>query len=410
MTRPIAGISIALFVYALLAALLPLLVQLLILPVEAEANAIAMIFWIGVLLLGAHYASPRDPEKTAELENPLAGFRTALAFTAVALAVGFILYADALRGPFLGGDWSMIARAEALDNAHGLGEALRLLFMPARGVDYHGPLDQLTWWVQYRVWGTNPAPYRVFNLLLHVFNSVLLLRLAARVLRGRTSALIAAGLFVLSPLAIECVVWVSARKDLLGVFFLVATLNTYLRHREKHSRLLGWASLGLFVLGLLSGTLVTLTPIVLFVGEGAGFFPIDETAEARRRSRRELMTFATLALVFFAIWIAARGPSPIPPFADAIDFIGVRVPNQLFVPLYANVGPFDPIDKLSVAGLVLMVVLLSGVTSRGESRSILLALLMIVIGAAAPFLFDDEPSASAGWRPLYLPALGFALL
>lgn len=100
------------------------------------------------------------------------------------------------------------------------------------------PLRDLSYAVNYALDGYNPRGYQATNLLLHIFNSLLLLLLAAR-LTGRSLLGSLAGLlFALHPVHVEAVSWLSSRKDLLATFFVFLSLNFYLAARVPRAGLM----------------------------------------------------------------------------------------------------------------------------------------------------------------------------
>ena len=93
------------------------------------------------------------------------------------------------------------------------------------------PVTYLFWWLISYLYFMLPGtlllaawPFHLANLLLHALNGVLLYRLLTRVLRDQGAAVCAALLFVVHPLQVEAVAWVSGAKDLLCSFFSLLAL------------------------------------------------------------------------------------------------------------------------------------------------------------------------------------------
>lgn len=89
------------------------------------------------------------------------------------------------------------------------------------------PLEWISLMSTSAVFGLNPAAYHLTNLVLHIFN-VILLFLLLRKATGKTarSAMVAA-LFALLPLNVEAVAWATERKSVLSVFFMLLALAAY---------------------------------------------------------------------------------------------------------------------------------------------------------------------------------------
>jgi tetratricopeptide (TPR) repeat protein len=107
-------------------------------------------------------------------------------------------------------------------------------------------------------------PFLVTNVLVHVLNTGLVFWLAYLLSRRRLLvAVIAALLFGIHPMRVESVAWVSSRKDVLYVFFLLAGLIAYWRYLEKRE----WPWLALtfatFLLSCLSKGMAVVFPLLL---------------------------------------------------------------------------------------------------------------------------------------------------
>jgi Tfp pilus assembly protein PilF len=125
-------------------------------------------------------------------------------------------------------------------------------------------------------------PFLVTNVLVHVLNTGLVFWLAYLLSRRRLLvAVITALLFGIHPMRVESVAWVSSRKDVLYVFFLLAGLISYWRYLEKRE----WPWLALtfatFVLSCLSKGMAVVFPLLLV--------PLDFWKRRRVLERRALL-------------------------------------------------------------------------------------------------------------------------
>lgn len=138
---------------------------------------------------------------------------------------------------------------------------------------HYQPLTWLSYAIQYSIWGLDPVPLHVGNILLHALNAALVYFVARRLIvaaLGREEpardlsgawlelgAAAAALLFAVHPLRVESVAWITERRDVLSTAFLLGSALAYLRafpHRSVGTESRAWyaASVALLVLSLLS--------------------------------------------------------------------------------------------------------------------------------------------------------------
>src|SRR5262245_21924602 len=141
--------------------------------------------------------------------------------------------------------------------------------------------------------GLHPGILHTTNLALHIANGLLVCALCAALGLGRPESLLARGLFLLHPMQLEPVAWVSGRKDLLAAFFSLLSWHAFARRRRGRSVLL-------FLGACLSKATVVTLPIVLALSriaearaQGAG----GAALRARARSAAwEIVPHAVVAV------------------------------------------------------------------------------------------------------------------
>jgi len=94
------------------------------------------------------------------------------------------------------------------------------------------PLTWISHMVDVQFYGLNPAGHHRTNLLLHLANTVLLFLVLRRMTRSAWRSALVAALFAIHPLHVESVAWVAERKDVLSTFFMLLTIQAYLRYIE----------------------------------------------------------------------------------------------------------------------------------------------------------------------------------
>jgi tetratricopeptide (TPR) repeat protein len=216
-------------------------------------------------------------------------------------------YLPALHGGFIWDDHVLLTDNPLIKASDGL---YRFWFT-TEAPDYW-PLTSTTFWLEWRLWGSNPTGYHATNVALHAIEALLLWAVLLKLrMRG---AYLAALLFAVHPVNVESVAWIAQRKNLVAMlFFLLATLF-YLeadqdgagRTRPGARRWYG-LSLSMFVLALLGKGSVATLPVLLL---------LLVWWQRRRVAARDLVRVAPFAataalLVLVNIWFQTHGTGPI---------------------------------------------------------------------------------------------------
>ena len=98
---------------------------------------------------------------------------------------------------------------------------------------YWIPLTWLSLLLDAQLYGLNAGGYHLTNLLLHMANAFLLFLLLNKATRRLWPSALVAGLFMVHPIQVESVAWITERKDVLSVFFWMLAFLAYLSYVEK---------------------------------------------------------------------------------------------------------------------------------------------------------------------------------
>jgi tetratricopeptide (TPR) repeat protein len=169
-----------------------------------------------------------------------------------------VVYAPSLTGQFLWDDDAHVTRPEL----RSLGGLERIWVDPGATQQYY-PLLHTAFWIEHRIWGDAVLGYHVVSVVLHATSAWLLLLLMRRL--KIDGAWLAAAIFAVHPIAVESVAWISELKNTLSLVFFLATLLVYLEFDRERRRSQYALASALFVLGLLTKTVVATLPGVLLV-------------------------------------------------------------------------------------------------------------------------------------------------
>jgi tetratricopeptide (TPR) repeat protein len=125
------------------------------------------------------------------------------------------------------------------------------------------PVVHSAFWLEHRLWGDSTLGYHLLNILLRCLSAWLLLKILRRL--AIPGSWFVAAIFALHPVQVESVAWISELKNTLSGVLFFATILVYLRFDSGRRRHLYIAAFGLFVLGLMSKSVIATLPVSLLV-------------------------------------------------------------------------------------------------------------------------------------------------
>lgn len=180
---------------------------------------------------------------------------------ALLAGLALLVYLPALRAGFIWDDDAYVTGNAALKSLRGLWE---IWFLPGQHVQYY-PLTFTSLWLNYHWGGLQPMGYHLVNILLHALNALFVWKLLEKL--KVPGAWFAGLVFLLHPVHVESVAWITERKNVLSGCFYLLSLLSYLRFKEKGSRLWPWyfASFLCFLAALFSKTVTGTLPVTILL-------------------------------------------------------------------------------------------------------------------------------------------------
>jgi tetratricopeptide (TPR) repeat protein len=289
---------------------------------------------------------------------------------------------------------------------------------------YYRPLINLTYTIDYKLWGMRAPGFRTTNLILHLLSCFFLFKLLSLLVNDRGVAMWVSFLFALHPVNTESVSWIISRNNILVTLFILSSFYFYIIWWEKKSYVAGILSLISFLGAILSKEFgLMIMPI---------FFLYHRFLSKKRRDILTEFThyvpFILLSIFYFLLRKNVTGAF-LTPF-DAVGFLQkiYFTPYVLIWNLKLIFAPFGlhffyvsypssmyHWQAISSIGLSLLLVI--GLWIRRDHRLLLFSGLSFVV-LIFPVL-NIIPSASTSvtlvaMRWLYLPmaflCLGVALI
>ena len=172
------------------------------------------------------------------------------------------------------------------------------------------PLTWISLMADCQLWGLEPGPQHVTNVLLHAAGTLLLFVLLKRITSATGPSAFVAFVFALHPLHVESVAWVAERKDVLSALFWMLTLLSYARYVERPKPGTYLLTLLLYCLGFLAKPMVVTLPAVLVLLD---FWPLRRYPPAAGRAQfirgqiREKAPFFVLAILMSITTVLVQG-------------------------------------------------------------------------------------------------------
>jgi len=196
--------------------------------------------------------SKRDPAKIPWQQNPWV-------LTACLIALTLLAYIPAMNAGTIWDDAGFVFDNAAVSSRRGL----HFIWLTKSNADFF-PLTLSSLWLEYRLWGPNPIPYHITNILLHACSAVLLWRLLRQL--KVPGAYLGAMLFAVHPVNVASVAWITERKNTLSMLFYLLSALYFFRFDENPRHKTYILSLVFFLAALLSKTsAVVLPPILLAI-------------------------------------------------------------------------------------------------------------------------------------------------
>jgi tetratricopeptide (TPR) repeat protein len=174
------------------------------------------------------------------------------------LGAVLVAYSPALAGAFLWDDDAHVTRPE-LRSLSGLAR----IWYDLGATQQYYPLLHSAFWLEHRLWGNAVVGYHLVNAVLHAASSWLLFVILRRL--QIPGAPLAAAAFALHPVHVESVAWIAEQKNTLSLVFYLGALLAYLLFDDERRRAPYLLASALFVLGLLTKTVVATLPGALLV-------------------------------------------------------------------------------------------------------------------------------------------------
>ena len=181
------------------------------------------------------------------------------------LVLGVITYFNAFANRFVWDDRALIIGNELIRDWKHIPQIFTAeLYRTSAPGSFYRPIQTLSYLFDYSIWQLNPYGYHFTNLLIHIVNGILVYFIILLSLRYTNKqypiALFTALLFIVHPVHVQAVTYISGRADLLACLFLLIAFILFINGKTFLSRIVSSLS---FIFALLSKEVALIFPVVL---------------------------------------------------------------------------------------------------------------------------------------------------
>ncbi len=288
---------------------------------------------------------------------------------------------------------------------------------------YYRPLVDLSYWLDFQMWGMDSSFMHLENIAVHLMNVYLVFLIAS--LLPVTSELkslpiISALLFGLHPINSESVNWIAGRTDVFAGVFILLAVYSLIRAVQEQSVRFAMVAFAVAFIGILAKeTAIMFMPVALLVTTCWPVGPYEISAHRSWRRRfiltPILVSFCLAISILILVYVKGHGNNAISlvfegsthVFIRSFEAFGFYV-KKLFLPFPLNFAIVEISPLYAIAGIVMLCLLIgtlrgSGVPGIFLAASVLFMIPALIISATA---FAWTPF---GERYLYIPS-AFAVI
>ncbi|MCE3229186.1 MAG: hypothetical protein K0S32_3737 [Bacteroidetes bacterium] len=279
------------------------------------------------------------------------------------------------------------------------------------------PVTMFTHSVGWLFFGNNDWGHHLLNILLHVINGIMVYQLGRRIFKNDLIADLGAVIFLLHPLQVESVGWISELKNVLSTTFYLGAILFYLDFKTEKKKKAYFLCLLLFILGCLSKSSVVVLPLILVALD----IYLDKSFSARSTINKLPLIVVSIAVGIINIKTQTADQfinySHAFPYPARTGFAGFALLKYLMLFLApVNLSVIYPYPELKTSvlvlgGIFLLVVLASLYFSfKKKQFEVFYTTLFILFNLILVLQFLPFGEVLYADRYMYIPIIGFAWL
>ena len=211
-------------------------------------------------------------------------------------------YANSLKNDFIWDDEFLVRDNLYIRSSSHIKEMFTSYLASSSGNinNFYRPIQDLSYAIDYFLWGDNPMGYHLTNLILHALCAVLVYILILRIFESPMVGFIAGLLFGIHPINTEAVTYVAGRADSLYCLFFLFSFVLFLKTLDgfKKDFKINWnfyiPSIFFYALSILSKEIGIILPLMLLLYHTAFL----DNARIKNRVRSLYIPYILVFLVY----------------------------------------------------------------------------------------------------------------
>ncbi|MCX6355803.1 MAG: tetratricopeptide repeat protein [Candidatus Aureabacteria bacterium] len=298
--------------------------------------------------------------------------------------------------------------------------SLDLLFMLANFHISYPPLTVFSHALDHLYWGFNPIGYHLTDIMLYALSVLTFFYICLGLLRDSRAGFLAAAIFLLHPLHVESVAWLSSRKDGLGMLFYLLAFLSYIRFSRSGGARFIWLSALFYLCALWAKPFTVTLPLALVLYDLLLGPRRSRVAESIRNKLPYVLPLliTALATVFLdphnETSLPYHGGSAFMTFLAVLKVMGDYL-RMLLIPVRLNslyvVSLPSRLGEMScVFPLLIWLALLAGALAARKRSPIFSFCTLWAVLSLLPVLQIIPTNVVKADRYLYLPVAALSLL
>lgn len=282
--------------------------------------------------------------------------------------VSAIVFCNTLDNTFVYDDSVTIVNNTLIKNWKNFHTLFSFNYFILSGELSYRPVVTLTYFIDYSLWGTNPAGFHLTNVLLQIINTLVIYVFLKQVTHAKITAFISSLLFTVHPILTETVNSISYREDLLATLFFLIAFILFLKSDDSSSHkgkfpLYYTGSLVSYLLSLFSKEMAVTFPVLLVLFH-IFYSSADNTLRAiiKRAKGIYIGYFLITGFYLFTQFALFRGVyvrlNPVQGNLSVMPGVLASYIKLLFLPCGLNADYVVPSATAGITSLIIPVLLL----------------------------------------------------